>query len=44
MRLDATRNWEAADLLEVTLEYRVKLTQQGDIIRFSVPLTGGTAA
>lgn len=44
VRLDATRNWEAADLLEVTLEYRVKLTQQGDTIRFAVPLTGGTAS
>jgi Bacteriophage baseplate protein W len=42
LSLDANRNPESADLLDVTLEYRVKLTQQADQLRFSVPLTGGT--
>jgi phage baseplate assembly protein W len=42
LRLDASRSPEAADLLEVTLEYRVKLTQQWDFIRFALPLAGGS--
>jgi phage baseplate assembly protein W len=42
LSLDANRNPEVAELLDVTLEYRVKLTLQGDQLRFSVPLTGGT--
>jgi phage baseplate assembly protein W len=42
LRLDANRNPESAELLDVTLDYRVKLTQRGDQLRFSVPLTGGT--
>jgi uncharacterized protein len=42
LSLDAIRNPESAELLDVTLEYRVKLTLQGNQLRFSVPLTGGT--
>ena len=41
LSLDAIRNPESAELLDVTLDYRVKLTQQGDQVLFSVPLTGG---
>jgi phage baseplate assembly protein W len=40
VRLDATRNREQPDLLDIILEYRVKLTQQRDTVRFSVALYG----
>jgi uncharacterized protein len=41
LRLDAGAEPDSPELLEIYLEYRVKLTQQWETLRFSVPLTGG---
>jgi uncharacterized protein len=41
LHLDATRRPEMPSLLDISLEYRVKLTQQTETIAFSVPLNGG---
>ena len=40
MTLDAGRNPESADRLDVTLEYRLRATQQVDLLTFSVSLAG----
>jgi len=40
IRLDANRDPQTAERLNILLEYRIKITQQIDLLTFSMDLTG----